>query len=188
MNRRTAIKLTAGVLAMGAVAWLFVASLGRTNRSPYHVDAAGLSSWTLIAGDAGEPGVVALQAAQAMSGDLFRQIFQRTMQSLTAPLRPAIPLVLQGEYADSLQGVMSVDNLMQIARLVGVQEARFDPVCVGVFRRTEGGRTHALHGGIGRLSTRSRGQASSRDRRRVRRVRSAGGPCARWRQDRGRRR
>ena len=145
MTRRTAIKLLVGVAALGVIGWLFIASLGRTNRSPYHIDAAALSSWTLIAGDGSEPGVVSLQAPPAIAGDLFKQVFQRTMQSLTAPPRPAIPLVLQGEYADSLQGVMSVDNIMQIARAAGVHEARFDPVCVGVFRRTESGRTHELH-------------------------------------------
>ena len=53
--------------------------------------------------------------------------------------------MLQAEYAESLQGVMSVDNILQTARLVGLQEARFDPVCVGVVRRTDGGRTGELY-------------------------------------------
>jgi hypothetical protein len=67
------------------------------------------------------------------------------MQSLAAPARPAVPLVLQGEYAESLQGVMSVDNILQTARLVGLHEARFDPVCVGMVRHSERGRTGELY-------------------------------------------
>ena len=145
MTRRTVLKIVGvlGALALGG--WLFITSLRDTNSAPYDVDLAALSSWTLIVGDGADPGVIGLQPAPEFSSDLFRQVFQRTMQSLAAPSPPAIPLVLQGEYAESLQGVMSVDNMLQIARLVGLQEARFDPVCVGVLRRTDSGRTSELY-------------------------------------------
>jgi hypothetical protein len=139
------LKMGFGALALTLLGWLFITSLRNTNSAPYRIDPAGFSSWTLITGDGSEPGVVGLQAASMVTGDLFRQVFQRTMHSLAAPSRAAVPLVLQREYAESLQGVMSVDNILQTARLVGLHEARFEPVCLGALERTEAGRTHELY-------------------------------------------
>ena len=42
-----------------------------------------------------------------------------------------VPLVLQSEYSDSLQGAYSVEDIMDLARDAGVTDARFEPVCMG---------------------------------------------------------
>ena len=145
LSRRTVFKVIAALVALAVGGWLFITSLRNTNSAPYRANLAALSSWTLIVGDGSEPGVVGLQPAAEFSSELFRQVFQRTMQSLASPSRPAIPLVLQGEYAESLQGVMSVDNILQVARLVGLQDARFEPVCMASLQRTDAGRTSELY-------------------------------------------
>ena len=48
-----------------------------------------------------------------------------------APAHPMVPLVLQSEYSDSLQGAYSVEDIMDLARDAGVTDARFEPVCMG---------------------------------------------------------
>lgn len=140
---RRLLKIGVALGVLGIVAWLFVASLRQTNAAPYSVRATGLSGWTLVAGDV-EPGVVALVPPSTFSGDLFRQVFQRTMQSLVMPARPSIPLVLRGEYAQSLQRVLSVDNIMEVARRVGVHEARFKPVCLGTRQESSRDRSRQM--------------------------------------------
>jgi hypothetical protein len=99
----------------------------------------------VVAGRGGEPAVAALAPPDEFSTGLFRQLFERTMQSLVAPPRPIVPLVLNSEYADSLQGVHSVDNILNIARAAGLPAAQFTPVCMAHRRESAPGRTSELY-------------------------------------------
>ncbi len=134
-TRRIVVKSAVVAAALAAVGWLFVRSVLETNRGPYDVPAEGLTGWTVDAGGPGEPGVVSLLPPAALHAELFRQLFQRTAQSLTAPGRPAVPLVLRDEFADSLQGAITVEQIVQVARAAGLDRASFEPVCMG--HRTE---------------------------------------------------
>ena len=56
---------------------------------------------------------------------LMQQIFQRTMESLSAPVEPAIALIVRGELDSTNAGTLSPDELVLIARGVkNVQEVR----------------------------------------------------------------
>jgi hypothetical protein len=65
-----------------------------------------------------------------LTADLFRQAVEHSGPSLIAPPKPTVPLVLTDENADSLQGVLTIVDIMNLARDAGVESARFEPVCV----------------------------------------------------------
>ena len=69
---------------------------------------------------------------------LFDQVFQRTMESSTSPISPGIPLLLQNEFQRSLVGKVSVNELVALARKVGLETATLDPRCMSVHRTTDG--------------------------------------------------
>ena len=100
------------------------------NSGPYRLDASELTGWALVEGRPGEPGLVALEPPRHLTDGLFENLRSRTGQPLVAPARTLLPLVLQTEYEDSLQGVLSVDDVMRAARDSGIASARFDPVCI----------------------------------------------------------
>jgi hypothetical protein len=130
-TRKVLVKAIAATIVVAALAWLFVTTLRDSNRGPYDVPAAALTGWTVAPGEPGEPGIVALVPPPELLGTLFRQVFQRTMSSLAAPPRPAVPLVLRSEFADSLQGAVTVEQIVSIARDAQVEASRFAPVCMG---------------------------------------------------------
>ena len=140
-RQKAAINVVA-VLVVTALSWLIVRTI--RSRGAYSVDAITLSGWTLVAGEPGTPALVALQPPPELSPMLFRQLSQRTRQSLMAASRPSIPLVLQAEYADSLQGVWSVDDIFRLARETNLETTRFEPVCIGQHTESTSGRTDQL--------------------------------------------
>jgi hypothetical protein len=108
------------------------------------VDAITLAGWTLVTGEPGGPAPVALQPPSQLSSVLLQQLSQRTRQSLMAPARPSVPLVLQAEYAESLQGVWSVDDIVRLARETNLETTRFEPICIGQHTESASGQTHLL--------------------------------------------
>lgn len=125
---RRYLVIGAAVIALAAIGWFAANAIW--NRRPYSVSETALSGWKVIAGPPGSPAVVALQPPRQLSTDLYRQVSARTKEALVAPEEPLIPLVLQDEYADSLQGVLSVDDIIGIAEGAGLDAARFEPVCL----------------------------------------------------------
>jgi hypothetical protein len=119
------------VAASGVAALSALLVNGIRSSGPSAIDAAELSGWTIVTGRDGEPGVVALQPPVHLTGNLFQDLLVRVGQPLMAPSRTVMPLVLQTEYEDSLQGVLSVDDVVRLARESGVDTARFEPICVG---------------------------------------------------------
>jgi hypothetical protein len=126
-------KLAARAGAAVLIAGVIVASYVIVRRSrPYAVEDAALRGWTLRVAEAGSPAIVALQPPQLLQEALFRQISQRAGEPVLAPEHPALSLVLQNEYADSLQGVLSTEDIIDAAKDAGIETARFEPVCLGV--------------------------------------------------------
>jgi hypothetical protein len=142
LPRTTALKIGAVVFVLTAVSLLLVRSL--RGRGPYDVESVELSGWTLEASPPGEPALVALRPPAPLSTSLFQQLFKRTGEALVAAPRPSVPLVLREEYADSLQGVLTVEDIVDTARDVGLESARFEPVCLGRRRASAGGRADEL--------------------------------------------
>jgi len=123
---RIVLTLTAAVVL--ALVW----SLVRDRRvQPYHVDRGALSGWTVVLGAADDPWVVALQPPPALTTSLFRQVTAKVDRPLVAPRHAVLPLVMQPEYADALQGVYGAMDIQRIARQAIVAESPFEPICIG---------------------------------------------------------
>lgn len=105
-------------------------------RAPYRVDAALVSGWTLAAAPPADAAVVELKPPPQLLEDLFEQVSRRTNGPLVAAPRASVPLVLAGEYSDSLQGVLSIEDIVSVGQAVGLDRMRFEPVCVGQRRST----------------------------------------------------
>src|SRR5262245_4683193 len=131
-NPNVRVKFGAGLLVVAVLAaWLgFLVWSAR----PYQVAATDLSNWQLVTGEPGGPILVALQPPAALATALFRQLNERSALPVVAPPRPLVPLVMQREYEDSLQGVFSVDDIMNVARAAGFESSRFEPICAGRHR------------------------------------------------------
>lgn len=140
---QTVIRAGAGLLLAAALTWWVARTI--RDSAPYSVGAEALSGWRLAVGEPGDAALVALQPPAELSADLFQQLHRRRRApSLVAPARAAVPLVLKSEYAESLQGVLSIDDILNVAREAGVETARFEPVCMAERRNPSPGRSDRL--------------------------------------------
>jgi hypothetical protein len=142
--RKLLPKLAVAILILAGLGWLFLKTVRDTNAEPYIVDAAELSGWTLAIEnpELGGPGLLVLQPPVSLVADVFRQIFQRSGQSLAGPSRASMPLILHAEYASTLKGVLSPDELLEAARKAGLERERLLPVCMGILRTSTSGRVN----------------------------------------------
>jgi hypothetical protein len=101
-----------GLGVVTAFGFLFMRSLHDTTTTAYTAERQHLRSWTLVLEPASRPNdpLLALRPTPELASGLFHQVFSRTMESLNAPVAPAVPLVLRGEF-DRLVG----DQLTQDA-------------------------------------------------------------------------
>ena len=125
---RTALATTLLVVAVGAgTVWWFV---GRPDATPLIIPASAFSSWTVVTSDGTDPWIVGAQPADSLTRQLLDVASKRAGRPLVAPPHPAVPLVLQSEFADSLQGVYGTDAVMRMAHDAGIESAVFAPVCL----------------------------------------------------------
>jgi hypothetical protein len=137
------IKVLVALLVLAALGYLFVRSATNSRGEPYEMDAAYLSGWTLAADSeqAAEAAALALRPPAQLPMDLFRQLFRRQMESLATPGAPGVVLVRTSEVGP---GVAS-DQLLALAREVGLDRARLTPRCVGYRRESARGVTRQLY-------------------------------------------
>jgi hypothetical protein len=128
----------AAAAALAVVALGIVITRAILARSPYRVDAALLSGWKLEAAPPGTPAVVEAKPPARLLEELYRQVSRRTNHTLVPPDRAAVPLVLVDEYSDSLQGALSIQDIVDVGEGVGLDTARFDPVCIAERHRENG--------------------------------------------------
>ncbi len=130
MRRTLLRKIGIAAVVMAGIGWLFLRTIQNTNAEPYSIGAAGLSGWRLAVGSEASPVLLGLQPPDGMREAIYQQIFLRTMVSLTQPVVP-MPLLLRREYESGLNGSMSLEAVMDMARQAGLETARFEPMCVG---------------------------------------------------------
>jgi hypothetical protein len=111
--------------------WLIVA---RSKRPPVTLAANAFATWTVVAGDGTTAWAVGARPSDQVAALLFQQASREAGRQLTAPAHPAVALVLQAEYEDSLQGNWATDAVLRLARDTGLGTAAFRPVCLA--RRT----------------------------------------------------
>ena len=147
MRKPTLVKLGVGAAAIVVLPWLFLKTVRDTIAEPYEVDDATLTGWRLVLTDPGQPAisVLGLQPPPSLVPALFDQLFNRTMESMTSPGEDILPVVLQREFQTGLRAVLSPDEMLQVARDAGLEEARLEPVCMGVKREPFAGRSRQLY-------------------------------------------
>lgn len=131
ISRTMLVLCTAIILAAAAGAWFIVS---RSNHPPVTLAANAFSTWTLVAGDGTTAWAVGARPSGQVAASLFEQASRQAGRQLTAPAHPAVALVLQSEYEDSLQGNWATDAVLRLARDSGLETAGFQPVCLA--RRT----------------------------------------------------
>ena len=135
------------LVALAVLGWLFWRTVQSSLAEPYVVDAGMVAEWTLALRGPLQPGagLLVLQPSDQLRAELFQQIFNRTMESMTSPTVAAMPLVLHAEYRDALGSVLAPPDVLQVAEEAGVSAAAAVPVCIGVVRREGSGTTRQLY-------------------------------------------
>lgn len=135
------------LVVLPVLGWLFWRTVESTLAEPYVVDAALVSEWTLALRGPMQPGagLLVLEPSDQLRAQLFQQIFNRTMESMTSPAVSALPVVLHSEYRDALGAVLTPPDVLEIAEESGLATATPAPVCIGVVRRAGAGTTRQLY-------------------------------------------
>ena len=135
------------LVALAVLGWLFWRTVQSSLAEPYVVDAGMVAEWTLALRGPMQPGagLLVLQPSDQLRAELFQQIFNRTMESMTSPTVAAMPLVLHAEYRDALGSVLAPPDVLQVAEESGVAAAAPAPVCIGVVPRAGAGTPRQLY-------------------------------------------
>jgi hypothetical protein len=141
---RTTRWLKYGAAAAAMIVFAVLVLRAVLARAPYRVDAELLSGWTIAEAPPGAAAVVEAKPPTQLLDDLFRQVTSRTDHALVPADRAAVPLVLADEYSDSLQGALSVQDIVSVGQGVGLDSVRFEPVCIGERHRENGSGSEEL--------------------------------------------
>jgi hypothetical protein len=138
---RLARKAAVVVVLLAGLSWLFLKTLRDSNAEAYIVDRDGLSAWVLVVEDPerGGAALLALQPPAQLVGDVFRQIFTRTGQSLASPARASMPVLLAGEHA-GIRNLVSRGELIEAATSAGLERDPLVPVCLGIRKELSSAR------------------------------------------------
>jgi len=141
--QKLAIRAAVAMVVVAGLGMLFVRSARDARTTPYTVRQDHLTQWTLTLEPASEGSgrLLSLRADPMLSGALFKQIFARAGESLSAPAVGAIPLVLTSEFERTMAAQLTPEALLQMARAAGLDQARPEPVCVALRRVSEPGIT-----------------------------------------------
>jgi len=141
------VKLAIAAVVLVGLGYLFIYSLETSLSEPYTVEPARLGPWTLVIEAADGPGapLLSLRTSQELVAGLFRQLFQRKMESMNTPVAASIPIVLHAEFDRGLAGVMTADDLLAAAREAGLESVSHVPRCLAHRRISEPGRTRQAY-------------------------------------------
>lgn len=144
---KSLLKVALLVAVAAGLGFLFIRSAQSTRSEAYTVGRDLLRNWTVSfdpAASATAPVLVLRPPAELVSG-LFRQVFSRTMESLSSPTEPEIPLVLKGEFDRAFAGRVTPEALIAAARSAGLDSGSLVPRCLAYRRVSEPGTTRQLY-------------------------------------------
>ena len=144
---RLLVRMAIALAAIAILGYLFMNSLETTRSAPYTVARAHFGKWTLVLEDVDGPNAPLLSARTdpELVASLFRQLFQRAMESMSAPVTSSIPIVLRGEFDRGLAGRMTPAELLAAARAAGLESASHEPRCLAHRRISEPGMTRQTY-------------------------------------------
>lgn len=140
-------KLLIVLVVLGGLGYLFVRSLHSTRSAPYAVAAGHLRGWTLALEppNAASGVLLALRPPSQLPPALFKQVFERAMESLNAPGLPGMPLILRQEFTQAFAGRVTPESLLEAARAAGLETTALEPVCLAHRRISEPGLSRQLY-------------------------------------------
>jgi hypothetical protein len=141
------LKILVAIAVAALVAYLFVRSLQSTRSEPYTVRADQLRGWAIAIEPpgSGSGAALALRPPPGLPPALFKQVFERAMESLSAPGMPGMPLVLRQEFELAFAGRVTAELLAETARAAGLESAALEPVCLAHRRVSEPGVSRQLY-------------------------------------------
>jgi hypothetical protein len=136
------VKLAIGLVALATLGYLFAYSLTSSLSEPYVVEQRLLGPWTLVTEPAAGPHspLLSIRTGSELVTNLFRQLFQRAMESMNTPLTASIPIVLHTEFQRDLADRMTPDELLTAAREAGLESQPHVPRCLAHRRISEPGQ------------------------------------------------
>lgn len=140
------VKIAVGLGVVAVFGFLFIRSLHDARTAAYTAERKHLRSWTLVLEPASRPNepLLALRPPPELAAALFRQVFARAMESLNAPIAPAVPVVLRGEFDRVLGGRLTQEALAAAARDWELETAAITPRCIVHRRVSEPGVTRQV--------------------------------------------
>ncbi len=141
---RKAVGIIVGLCCIGV---LFVRSLRSSRSEPYRLPGDRLAGWTVTIEPPDSPsGAVLTLRPPAGRPDLglFGQVFARTMETLSEPDAPAIPLILNSEFEQALGARLTRESLAAVARRAGLESETLLPHCLAFRRISRPGVTQQL--------------------------------------------
>ena len=148
MARRSGlIKAAIGLVAIAVLGVLFVRSARSVRAEPFAVSRGQLAGWRLaIEPPTSSSGVLlGLQPQRELPSALFNDVFARSGESLSGPVPPAIPLILQNELDARGAGTLTPEVLLALARAAGFESATLVPRCMAHRRVSATGITRQLY-------------------------------------------
>jgi hypothetical protein len=142
--RHPAFKVAAALLVLAGLGFLFIQTLDDARSEPFVVRGAELTGWALaVEASSADPAapLVSLRPPRELPMRLFRQLFSRVMETLNTPQAAGIPLALASEVG----GAVAPDDLLELARGLGLERSRLEPRCLAHRRIPEAGFPRQLY-------------------------------------------
>ncbi|HVX96661.1 MAG TPA: hypothetical protein VHK47_17220 [Polyangia bacterium] len=138
-SRRTLVKVTLPLVAAAVLAVVFWQTVTGARRTPYQLSRATQGQWrvALVPSPGPNEAALVLDPPPELPRELFDQVFKRSMESMSAPELPGIPLVLEAELARMGAARPAPEALLELARQAGLGASPPVPRCVGHRRAPE---------------------------------------------------
>lgn len=135
-GRQVVKRIVVGATGLALMFALFLWTLQETESVPYRMRSELLTGWRLTVEPLRDPNgpLLSLTPPRELTMSLFQQVFERTMESMNAPPRYGIALILQREFTGVVAGLVSPDELVELAREAGIERATLEPTCLAVRR------------------------------------------------------
>ena len=133
-SRSIVTKTLVGVFVLGLLSVLFMRTLRDTNAAPYLMRPEHVTGWQVTLAPASGPDgpLLLLAPPHELPLELFQQVFDRTMESMSAPPVYGVTLLLRGEYQRILAPRVTPDELEALAHEAGLADAVVEPRCLAV--------------------------------------------------------
>jgi len=148
--RKWAVRLVVGIVMLAGFAFLFMRSLDQARSTPYTLERALLTNWTVrvVEAPTATSPVLELRPPPDLVTRVFDQVFARAGESLNSASGRGMPLVLRAEFEGAFAGAATPDALAAAARSAGLESAPLQPRCMAHLIVSEPGSTRHVYAAL----------------------------------------